>query len=463
MLSGLGALALGWHALSRARVIGSESRALAQRATAVSASGVDPFAVRDVAVLHYDALEEMSGARSFSLALLNSEGDGVVVTSINGRTESRTYAKAVVGGDCDTLLSPEEYRVVRSARLGEGVGAAAGSPPTRSVSSAGVQPVPPPVARDESGSPAGRDEERGAREDAEADAATDAVEAVDAGTDRERREAAPEAPTRTNPRTPAARTASAAPSVVGGDGEDVEVAQAAPATSATDREDAEVAPVAEGAEATQAAPATSATDRKNPEVTPASAVSDMAGEDQEDASAAPVNPAVRPASTAPTGSTAPGASAVTSGEQGSPEATSASASPSVANDQEITPVTGATSAPTAPSTRTASAGTSAMGDDREEREPRGLVSVIRRTIGRVGADSRAPVEAVRSGVGAARPIVSANVTVQSGPSATAAGRTGTSTSGTATAAEPRPEDPTDEGTGGDGAREADAPASEAHR
>jgi len=128
LVAALGGLALGRYALIRARAIGDESQVLANRTAAVGASGVDPFAVRDVAVLHYDALEEMSGARSFSLALLNSDGDGVVLTSINGRTESRTYAKAVVRGEGDILLSPEEYRVVRTARLGNGVGAVVPAP-----------------------------------------------------------------------------------------------------------------------------------------------------------------------------------------------------------------------------------------------------------------------------------------------------------------------------------------------
>ncbi|MFD3688348.1 DUF4446 family protein [Nocardiopsis sp. NPDC058631] len=128
LVAGLGGLALGRYALIRARAIGDESQVLANRTAAVGASGVDPFAVRDVAVLHYDALEEMSGARSFSLALLNSDGDGVVLTSINGRTESRTYAKAVVRGEGDILLSPEEYRVVRTARLGNGVGTVVPAP-----------------------------------------------------------------------------------------------------------------------------------------------------------------------------------------------------------------------------------------------------------------------------------------------------------------------------------------------
>ncbi|WP_369800974.1 DUF4446 family protein [Nocardiopsis sp. NRRL B-16309] len=122
MLAGLGGLICGGYALTRARAVTSDSQVLADRAAAAAAAGTDPRAVRDVAVLHYDALEEMSGARSFSLAMLNSDGDGVVVTSINGRTESRTYAKAITRGDAETLLSPEEYRVIRSARLGDGVG-----------------------------------------------------------------------------------------------------------------------------------------------------------------------------------------------------------------------------------------------------------------------------------------------------------------------------------------------------
>ncbi len=135
LLAGLCGLALGLYSLNRTREVRGEYQTLAQRALAVNTSGADPRAVRDVAVLHYDALEEMSGARSFSLAMLNSHGDGVVVTSINGRTETRTYAKAVTRGEADYLLSPEEYRVIRSARLGNGIGTGPAEPaapePTR--------------------------------------------------------------------------------------------------------------------------------------------------------------------------------------------------------------------------------------------------------------------------------------------------------------------------------------------
>ena len=82
---------------------------------------VDPRALRDLAIVRYDALHEMTGQLSFSVALLNSAGDGVVLSSINGRSETRTYAKVVLGGAGTQPLSPEEQQAVRSARLGTGL------------------------------------------------------------------------------------------------------------------------------------------------------------------------------------------------------------------------------------------------------------------------------------------------------------------------------------------------------
>jgi hypothetical protein len=82
---------------------------------------VDPRALRDIAIVRYDALNEMSGQLSFSLALLNAMGDGVVISSINGRAETRTYAKPVLAGQGKLELSPEEAQAVQSARLGTGL------------------------------------------------------------------------------------------------------------------------------------------------------------------------------------------------------------------------------------------------------------------------------------------------------------------------------------------------------
>jgi hypothetical protein len=45
----------------------------------------------------------------------------VVLSSINGRAETRTYAKPVVAGQGKAELSPEEAQAVQSARLGTGL------------------------------------------------------------------------------------------------------------------------------------------------------------------------------------------------------------------------------------------------------------------------------------------------------------------------------------------------------
>lgn len=71
-----------------------------------------------VAVVRYDAFEDMGGALSFSAALLDEHGDGVVISAINGRSETRSYAKQIVGGDSEHSLSTEEFAAIDAALSG---------------------------------------------------------------------------------------------------------------------------------------------------------------------------------------------------------------------------------------------------------------------------------------------------------------------------------------------------------
>jgi uncharacterized protein DUF4446 len=73
-------------------------------------------ALRHVAVVRYDAFGDMGGHLSWSLALLDDGGDGVVLTSIHGRSDSRTYAKNVTGWSSSQQLSPEEAEAIGFAR-----------------------------------------------------------------------------------------------------------------------------------------------------------------------------------------------------------------------------------------------------------------------------------------------------------------------------------------------------------
>jgi hypothetical protein len=72
-------------------------------------------ALRHIAVVRYDAFPDMGGRLSFSAALLDDAGDGLVLTSINGRTETRTYAKGVKSGASEHQLSPEEEQAISFA------------------------------------------------------------------------------------------------------------------------------------------------------------------------------------------------------------------------------------------------------------------------------------------------------------------------------------------------------------
>ena len=75
-------------------------------------------ALRHVAVIRYDAFKDMGGRMSFSAALLDDQGDGLVITAINGRSETRAYAKGIKTGQSDNPLSPEEEQAVSHAFQG---------------------------------------------------------------------------------------------------------------------------------------------------------------------------------------------------------------------------------------------------------------------------------------------------------------------------------------------------------
>jgi hypothetical protein len=72
--------------------------------------------LRRLSVVRYDAFGDMGGRLSWSLALCDDQGDGVVLTSISGRSDARTYAKNVSGWACDQPLSPEEEEAVSQAK-----------------------------------------------------------------------------------------------------------------------------------------------------------------------------------------------------------------------------------------------------------------------------------------------------------------------------------------------------------
>jgi hypothetical protein len=126
LVVGIAALVVGVLALTRGS--GRSSRANRRRANdlptdvaglrgevhALRAEVSD--ALRHLAVVRYDAFGDMGGHLSWSMALLDDGGNGVVLTSIHGRSDARTYAKNVSDWSCDQQLSPEEEEAIKFAR-----------------------------------------------------------------------------------------------------------------------------------------------------------------------------------------------------------------------------------------------------------------------------------------------------------------------------------------------------------
>jgi hypothetical protein len=81
-------------------------------------SDIAKDSVRHVGVVRFDAFEDMGGRLSFSAALLDGHGDGVVITSIIGRQDTRCYAKRIQNGTSIHNLSDEERQAIREALEG---------------------------------------------------------------------------------------------------------------------------------------------------------------------------------------------------------------------------------------------------------------------------------------------------------------------------------------------------------
>lgn len=68
--------------------------------------------VKTPEILRFNAFDNMGSNLSFSLALLDSNNNGLVMTNISSREDSRFYAKSIREGKSEQYLTPEEESVV---------------------------------------------------------------------------------------------------------------------------------------------------------------------------------------------------------------------------------------------------------------------------------------------------------------------------------------------------------------
>jgi hypothetical protein len=75
------------------------------------------YHIQRVSMVRYNAFPDTGSDQSFSVALLDANGNGLVLSSLYGRTETRTYAKPVQGGKSTYPLSDEEIAALTQAQL----------------------------------------------------------------------------------------------------------------------------------------------------------------------------------------------------------------------------------------------------------------------------------------------------------------------------------------------------------
>ena len=79
--------------------------------------------ISHTSVVRYDAMNELSGQQSSTVALLDERQTGVVISSILHRDQARLYVKLVREGNPEYELSPEEQQAVDEAMAGTPAGA----------------------------------------------------------------------------------------------------------------------------------------------------------------------------------------------------------------------------------------------------------------------------------------------------------------------------------------------------
>jgi len=79
--------------------------------------------ISHTSVVRYDAMNELSGQQSSTVALLDERRTGVVISSILHRDQARLYVKQVREGNPEYELSPEEQQAVDEAVAGTPAGA----------------------------------------------------------------------------------------------------------------------------------------------------------------------------------------------------------------------------------------------------------------------------------------------------------------------------------------------------
>ena len=71
--------------------------------------------LQHIGLVRFNPFEDTGSDQSFAIALLDDQRDGIVLSSLHGRANTRIFAKPVSGGSSPHNLSDEESQAIRIA------------------------------------------------------------------------------------------------------------------------------------------------------------------------------------------------------------------------------------------------------------------------------------------------------------------------------------------------------------
>ena len=98
-----------------ARVEGLGQRVEALNALHHELAALAERSLQRIGVVRFNPFADTGGDQSFAIALLDARGDGLVISSLHSRSDTRIFTKAVSGGRSGHPLSVEEQEAIRQA------------------------------------------------------------------------------------------------------------------------------------------------------------------------------------------------------------------------------------------------------------------------------------------------------------------------------------------------------------
>ena len=74
------------------------------------------FSIQKVGVVRFNPFKNLGGNQSFSVALLDGNNDGIVITSFYNRNGNRIFGKPIKKGHSHHILSEEEKKAIETAK-----------------------------------------------------------------------------------------------------------------------------------------------------------------------------------------------------------------------------------------------------------------------------------------------------------------------------------------------------------